>query len=154
MRLSLPLVAVIALAACSEAPDEPAPRPEPPAQPPVLAGVDLRQPVRALGTEPFWAVEITPDALVYSGVDRPEQRAPNPGPVMQGAIATFTTETAEGHELIVTLMATECSDGMSDRTYPLVARVEVGEETLSGCAAPTAALMQAPEAGPVVPPQG
>lgn len=155
MRLSLPLVAAAALAACSPAPQEPAPQEppqEPPAQPPVLAGVDLRQPVRALGTEPFWAVDITPDALVYSGVDRPEQRAPNPGPVMRGATAAFSSKTQQGTELVVTLMATECSDGMSDRTYPLVARVEIGDEALNGCAAPTAALQQAPEAGPVIPP--
>jgi len=34
------------------------------AAPVVLAGVDLSQPLRAVGTEPFWSVEIRPDGLV------------------------------------------------------------------------------------------
>ena len=51
---------------------EAAPPPEPA---PVLAGVDLGKPVRALGTEPFWSVEITPDGLVYTRVDQPAQHA-------------------------------------------------------------------------------
>ena len=49
----------------------------------------------------------------------------------------------------VMLTATECSDGMSDRTYPLTARVEIGGETLNGCAATAAALDRAGESGRV-----
>ena len=55
-------------------------------------------------------------------------------------------EAADG---LNTLIATECSDGMSDRIYPLTARVVIGEETLQGCAASTAAIMGAGESGPV-----
>ena len=47
------------------------------------------------------------------------------------------------------LIATECSDGMSDRTYPLTAKVEIGDETLTGCAAATAAIERAGESGRV-----
>lgn len=146
MRLVLaaPAIALslLALAACAppEAPAEPPPAPAPA----VLGGVDLNQPLRALGTEPFWAVEITPSALVYSGVDRPEQRAANPGPVIQGATAVYATATDQGAALVVTLIATECSDGMSERTYPLTARVEIGQETLNGCAASVAFLTTPP----------
>jgi peptidoglycan/LPS O-acetylase OafA/YrhL/uncharacterized membrane protein len=110
----LSAAAVLALAACSSPKDAAAPAP---AEPRALAGVDLDQPVRVLGTEPFWAVEITPQALTYSGVDRPEQTAANPGPVLQGGLASWTTKTAAGAPLVVTLTATDCSDGMSDRTY-------------------------------------
>lgn len=116
---------------------------EPPA-PVVLAGVDLNQPVRALGTEPFWSVEITTDALTWSGVDRPEVIAPNPGPQVQGTTALYDAEAADGTSLTVTLIATECSDGMSDRVYPLTARVEMGDETLTGCAQSAAVLASEP----------
>ena len=34
-------------------------------------------------------------------------------------------------EMMVT--ALECSDGMSDRTYPFTVTLEVGEETRNGC---------------------
>lgn len=147
----LALTALAVLAACSPAPDtsEPA-EPAAAAAPAVLAGVDLSRPLRALGTEPFWAVELTGSELVYSGVDRPEQRAPQGRPRMQGTMATWEATTTQGTPLTVTLTATECSDGMSDRTYPLTALVKVGEETLTGCAATTAAIMSTGESGPVV----
>lgn len=127
------LLSMVVLAACSppETPAESTPEPEPA----VLGGVDLNQPLRVLGTEPFWAVEITPAGLVYSGADRPEQRAANPGPTIQGTTAVYASATDQGAALVVTLIATECSDGMSDRTYPLTARIEIGQETLNGCAA-------------------
>ena len=113
-------------------------------------GVDLGKPVRALGTEPFWSVEITPDALIYTRVDQPTQRAPNRGATVQGTVATFASSTDLNQALNVTLIATECSDGMSDRTYPLTARVEIGADTLTGCAASVSAIMSAGESGPVV----
>lgn len=136
----------LAVAACSQPEATPAPEP---AEARTLAGVDLDQELRVLGTEPFWSVEITPDALIYSGVDRPEQRADNPGPSLQGTMATWTTATAQGSPLVITLSATDCSDGMSDRTYPLAARVEIAGETLTGCAASAAALISAGEQGRV-----
>jgi uncharacterized membrane protein len=43
---------------------------------------------------------------------------------------------------------------MSDRLYPLTARVRIGEETLTGCAASVAAIMSAGESGPVTEPAG
>ncbi|WP_262422245.1 hypothetical protein [Brevundimonas denitrificans] len=76
----------------------------------------LTEPLRALGTEPFWAVNIDGDGLVYSGVDRPEERAPNAGPQMAGTTAMWSGQTDQGRVLSVTLIETPCSDGMSDRT--------------------------------------
>jgi uncharacterized membrane protein len=70
--------------------------------------------------------------------------------VVQGTTATWEAETADGTTLKVTLIATECSDGMSDRTYPLTALVKVGDRDLTGCAASSAAILSAGESGPVV----
>jgi len=144
MRLALLLSSLALLAGCSPS-GEPAapPAAEAPAEA-TLGGVDLNQPLRALGTEPFWGVEITPSAMIYTGVDRDPQRAVNPGPVVQGTTAIYTAETDDGTTMVVTLIATECSDGMSDRVYPLTARVELGEVTLNGCAASQAFLNAAP----------
>ena len=149
MRLASLIAAATALAAltaCSQPTAEKAPAA---AEARTLAGVDLDQPLRVLGTEPFWAVEITPAGLTYSGVDRPEQRAANPGPALQGTVAVWTTETEAKAPLVVTLTATDCSDGMSDRTYPLTAKVEIGGESLTGCAAASAAIEKAGESGRV-----
>lgn len=140
-------VALLALAACSQSGDEAAAPAA--AESRTLAGVDLDQPIRVLGTEPFWAVEITPQGLTYSGVDRPEQTAANPGLILQGSVVSWTTTTSDGAELKVTLTATDCSDGMSDRVYPLAAQVEIGDETLTGCAAGADAIARAGEGGRV-----
>lgn len=149
MRPLFAALAVLVLAACSPA-EEPAPPPEAPGPAPVLGGVDLAGPVRALGTEPFWSVELTGTELVYTTPESPAQRAPQPSPLVQGTTATYEAETADGTALSVTLIATECSDGMSDRTYPLTAMVKLGEQELTGCAASTAAVMSTGESGPVV----
>lgn len=144
----LALALALALVACS--PEGQAPDPDAAAEPVALAGVDLSRPVRALGTEPFWGVELTGSEMVYSGVDRPEQRAPQPKAQIQGTTATFESKTSAGTPISVMLAATECSDGMSDRTYPLSAIVRIGDETLTGCAASVAAIMTTGESGPVV----
>ena len=111
--------------------------------------MDLTQDLRALGTEPFWAVEITRAGLKTSGVDKPERTAPNAGPAMEPGRATWTATTSDGEALKVVLTAGPCSDGMSDRTYPLNAEVELAGESLKGCAAAIEALNRAGESGDV-----
>lgn len=144
------VLAALALSACSPPAEAPETPDVTPAQPPVLAGIDLTKPLRALGTEPFWGVELNGREMVYSGVDRPEQRAPQGQPVMQGTMAIWEGTTSAGNPLTVTLTATDCSDGMSDRTFPLTAMVRIGEETLMGCAATVSAIMSVGESGRVV----
>ncbi len=146
-----PCLAALAVAACSPPAEEPeTPGPEPVAAPPVLAGIDLTRPLHVGGNEPFWAIEMTGSEMVYSGVDRPEQRAPQGQPTMQGTMAVWETTTGAGNPLKVTLTATECSDGMSDRIWPLTALVEIGDERLMGCAATASAHRATGEGGRVV----
>ena len=145
MRLPLLALALLGLAACSDSGKTPAAEaPAAPAAPVALGGVDLNQPLRAIGTEPFWGVEITPRTLTYTAVDHPGLTAANPGPTIQGTTAVYAAAGADGTTLVVTLIATECSDGMSDRIYPLTARVELGSQTLNGCAASVAFLEAQP----------
>lgn len=151
MRL-LPAVlfSVLVLGGCATS-DGPT-TPDAPSGPASLGGVNLDQPLRALGTEPFWSVDISHDALVLSGPDRPNLRAAPVRRTLMADSAVFRGETAEGVELTVTLSPQTCSDGMSDRTYPLTARVLLGDENrMSGCAASTSAIMSAGESGPVRP---
>lgn len=150
--LALATLSSLALVSCSPSGDTEIETSEVEAPPPTLAGVDLSQPVRALGTEPFWSLELTGTDMVYTSPEPGELRAPQPAAVVQGTVAMFEAATADGQPMKVTLTATECSDGMSDRTYPLTAIVELGERTLTGCAAATAAIMSAGESGPVVVP--
>ena len=149
MRRLYAALSVLVLAGCSPA-EAPAPSPELTAPAAVLGGVELAGPLRAIGTEPDWSVDLTGTEMVYTSPEPPGQRARQPEPVVQGTTATWAAETADGTTLKVTLIATECSDGMSDRTYPLTAMVTVGERALTGCAASTAAITSSGESGPVV----
>lgn len=146
MRFALLVVPLVLLAACSQGTTEKAPPPADAPAPTMLGGVVLNQPLRALGTEPFWSVAITKDAMVYTGIDHDEQRAGNPQPVVQGTTAVYTGATDDGTTMVVTLIATECSDGMTERVYPLTAKVELGEVSLSGCAASQAFIDTQPPA--------
>lgn len=130
------------LAACDQfmpsQPPAPAPAPEPNPSPPatsaVFGGLDLSQPFTVRGTEPFWAIAVTPATLDYSGVDRPQETAANAGPVITTAVATWTVTTSLNNALVVVLTPGPCSDGMSDTVYPLNATVIRPSETLTGCA--------------------
>lgn len=144
----LALCAAAALTGCEPAGDTAweGERPPEPAAPVVLGGVDLGQPVRALGTEPFWGVDIAEGALTLTGVDLPEQRFAAGVPELVGTTAVWRGGADDGATATLTLIATECSDGMSDRVYPLTARFETGETELAGCAEATARLMEEPGA--------
>jgi len=150
-RIAVLAAPLLVLAACSGSNDKTATAKA--AAPAVLGGVDLNQTIRALGTEPFWSVEIKSQAgakdssgITFTGMDRDPQHAAAVSPVIQGTTAVYATTTDDGSAMTVTLIATECSDGMSDRVYPLTAKVVVGEGTVVGCAISQAALDALPPA--------
>ncbi|HEY7809882.1 MAG TPA: hypothetical protein VIA98_05855 [Allosphingosinicella sp.] len=94
-------------------------------------------PLRAFGTEPFWAASVTGRCVTYS---HPEDQKGTrvwtrytPGARGGGSWAG----SLAGKPFQLTLRAAPgCSDGMSDRVYPLKADLLVGGERRSGCAAP------------------
>jgi uncharacterized membrane protein len=144
-RLALPCLAVLALAACSEPGADKAETPAATPSEAELGGVRLSEPISVLGTEPFWNIIITPAGMTYSSPDTEDLSAANPGPVIRGTTATYETRLGE-RPLELTLIATECSDGMSDRTYPLTAIAELGDTRLNGCAISREALAAMPPA--------
>ena len=135
-RASLPipvLVLALTLAACSDpAPTGPEAPPAP--APTVLGDVDLNQPLRAVGTEPFWAVDITSQDLAYTAVDAVEVRASNPGPTVQGTTAVYAVTLSDGKTLTLTLTATECPD-IGEETRALTSSLAIpGGMTQQACA--------------------
>jgi uncharacterized membrane protein len=95
------------------------------------------RPLRVFGTEPFWAARVEGRCVTYS---HPED---------QNGTRIWTRYTAGGggsgtwtgalggkpFELRISPRP-GCSDGMSDRRYPLAAELLVGGERRQGCAAP------------------
>jgi uncharacterized membrane protein len=89
--------------------------------------------IKALGTEPFWAVNVMLGRLTYSTPESPGWTA----------ITTQLTEDddrlryngkLDGKDFILIISKGTCSDGMSDTVYPLTARLTIGTETRQGCA--------------------
>ena len=93
-------------------------------------------PVRAIGTEPFWGAQVEGRCVTYSTPE--DQKGTriwtrfNPGPDGGVWIGTFEGKPFK----LITRLRQGCSDGMSDRSYPLDAMLVVRGEERNGCAAP------------------
>ena len=145
---------VLVIASCGPPPEEPADAPEPPATVVMPEGAALFEgDLEVVGTEPFWSIQIrdrtmtlqrphssgdhlplTADGSVSITIanDVLTIRAEHQGPTLSAGSANWR---ASG--ISVTLRPGECSDGMSDRVYPLTAEADVNGERLKGCAYPT-----------------
>jgi uncharacterized membrane protein len=94
------------------------------------------QAVKAIGTEPFWGARTEGRCVTYSTPE--DQKGTRiwthvdtgpQGPVWNGAL--------RGRQFqLYVKTSTGCSDGMSDRTWPLDAVLRVDGETRRGCAEP------------------
>jgi uncharacterized membrane protein len=142
-KLTPVLAVALALSACGKPAPQPAPAPAPKPATPNTA-LDLSQPITANGTEPFWSLNIDGRRFRLSRPEQPDLVATSPGATIMPGRATWIAMGPAG-QMTVTLYVSDCSDGMSDRRYPMTAEVAVLNETLHGCAAKTAAL--SPPAG-------
>jgi uncharacterized membrane protein len=131
MRLAAPLLALLLLAACNrtEEASSPPPPADTPSLPPPMAVSDFPGDFNAIGTEPFWGVEIRKEALTLTRPDSPPLALPNPGPAIENGRGVWKTEP-----FTLTLSASVCNDGMSDRTYPYTADLLLDGQPLQGCA--------------------
>lgn len=138
------LAAALGLAACqprepqADAAMAPAEASRAPAPPSTVS--DFSQPITARGNEPFWALTIDGVRFRLTRPDHPDVTAQAPGAAIQPGRAVWVAKAPDGQQLTVTLYVSECSDGMSDRKYPMTAEVALFGETLHGCAAKTADL--------------
>lgn len=132
VRLAPLLPLALALAACQAGGDGAA-VPGDRADTRPFAGIGAAQTVRFTGTEPFWGGEVTGAAMIFR---TPE--APDGEPVAVTRFAgrgglSFSGARA-GAPLTLTVTPGACGDGMSDRAYPFVATLRLGDALRSGCA--------------------
>ncbi len=104
--------------------------------------------MRAVGTEPFWGVRITETEITLERPDAPPSKGPNSGRSLEEGQAVWRTRTADGGDLMVTIWEEASSDGMSDLTYAYQARVQSGDESLSGCAGKADAMPREGQTAP------
>jgi heat shock protein HslJ len=120
----LPVLATALLASACMAPPPPPPlTPNPP------GGT-----YKALGTEPFWGLTIDERQMIFTQPDAQPIAQPTPK-----VIVGFAGEIYQTPRLNVNIVHAQCSDGMSDRTYPDKVQVTVDGRQFSGCGGGTVA---------------
>lgn len=97
----------------------------------------LQTPLTCLGTEPFWSLQIDPDAGLtsYRSPELPEPLQSAMTEVWPGGAWSQTAALSVPHGIAV-LQPMECSDGMSDRSYGIAVDIFLfGQDSarLSGC---------------------
>lgn len=114
----------------------------------VYEGIKPEAAITLTGTEPFWGLEIDPvaDGQHTARFTHPDDIDPSAFSLARFAGNNglgFSGELA-GKSVQVAITPGECSDGMSERSYPFAATVAWGGATLLGCAFTS----QAPFTGP------
>ena len=147
MKRSLAILALLALTACQPQDPTGAPAP-PPADAPVATGApvmvsDFSQPMTAVGAEPFWSVKVDGTRFTLSRPGEPDMVAEAPGASIKPGQAQWVARAADGRSLAVTFYVSACSDGMSERAYPMTAEV-----TLDGSAAMYGRAIKSAEMAP------
>jgi heat shock protein HslJ len=132
---ALPLFA-LGLAACTAYPQGPG---YPPGGPPGYPGEAT---YRAIGTEPFWDLEIGRDMVFTDRGNDVRVIQPTPQPINGVAGEIYQTP-----RLNLNIVHGRCSDGMSDRTYPDSVQLRVDGREYRGCGAPIAFFSEVGETG-------
>jgi heat shock protein HslJ len=90
-------------------------------------------PLRARGNEPGWSLEIGEREMTLVA-DYGERRvvAPTPAPSTSGDTTRWST-SAQGHEVLVSVVDRLCFDGMSGFAFPRAAMVRLDDRELRGC---------------------
>lgn len=99
----------------------------------VFAGITSAETISLVGTEPFWGGTVKDGSFTYTSLENQDGEtiavrrfAGNGGLGFSG--------TLDGKPMDLAITPGECSDGMSDRSFPFVATLRIGEEQRNGCA--------------------
>lgn len=98
-----------------------------------FSGIGPAETVQFTGTEPFWGGEVKGGAVLYT---TPEDMAGQRFTVksFSGNNGISYSGTMQGQSFDMMVTPGECSDGMSDRTYPFTVTLMIGTEQRRGCA--------------------
>ncbi|WP_343347049.1 META domain-containing protein [Sphingomicrobium sp. XHP0239] len=105
-------------------------------------GSQVMDPYRAVGTEPFWSLDINPRSMRFeaAGARSVTENTPR-------VQASYDRDYYRGDRIEVNIIRQRCSDGMSDRIYPDQVQVRVDGREWRGCGAPARFFQQGWESG-------
>ncbi len=90
------------------------------------------KPFQALGTEPFWSIEVTSGQMKYSDPENIAGTAFAASEAREGQGMHYSG-TLHGQPVSLLVQPGTCSDGMSDTVYPWRAALRIGDRTEQGC---------------------
>lgn len=90
---------------------------------------------RSIGNEPGWLVEVGTgeSPTLHAELDYGERRIDLAHVQLLSGATGYAGTTSDGVEVKLQLQRGDCSDGMSDLTYPVSAKLSVGDKTYAGC---------------------
>jgi len=141
---TLLLASLVALTACQSRGDE-ATVPGNTDDDRPYSGIGADETVRFTGTEPFWGGRVAGETLTYETPEDPDGETIAVDR-FEGRGGLSWSGTLDGAAFTMTVTPAECSDGMSDRVYPFVATLQIGDAMRSGCAWTEAQPFSGPEA--------
>ena len=128
------LAAFLVLAACGGH-DQPVPGDANDHRP--WQGIAANEAIQFVGTEPFWGGHVEDGSLTYTTPESPDGETISVSRFAGRGGLSFSGDMA-GASLVLAITPGKCSDTMSDRTFPFVATLQIGDETRRGCAWSTA----------------
>lgn len=96
-------------------------------------GIAAKDTVYFAGTEPFWSGDVAGMRFTYKTPDNPEGEVVQVSRFAGRGGLSFSGQLAAGAMTLAITPGT-CTDGMSDRTYPFIATLEIGGDVRQGCA--------------------
>lgn len=92
--------------------------------------------LRATGTEPFWSATIDGRCVTYSTPENQEGARVWTKFTGSRDAGQWSGSLGKDRFVLVTRPDATCSDGMSDRNYPIAVTLTIGSDERRGCAAP------------------
>lgn len=97
------------------------------------AGISAADVVHFTGTEPFWGGQVLGGSLTYSTPDNPDGTTIAVSRFAGRHGLSFSGDL-DGMPFVLAITPGQCSDGMSDRSYPFTVTLQVKGEQRDGCA--------------------
>ena len=107
-------------------------------------GISATETLRFIGNEPFWGGEAAGGTLIYSTPENPDGSEITVKR-FSGLGGLGLSGTLDGASFDMAVTPGECSDTMSDRTYPFTVTLVIGEDTRTGCGWTDAQPFSGPE---------
>lgn len=125
------LALALTLAGCGQGTGSQVPGDSSDTQP--FAAIAEDEVLQLIGTEPFWGGEVSGSSLTYTTPEDLEGTAIVVERFAGRGGLAFSGEL-DGAKLDMMLSLAECSDGMSDHSYPYEVSLKIGEDVRYGCA--------------------